>query len=110
MNERGDSHKHDHGKMMWDLLPLKEVEKIVQVLHFGALKYGPNNWQRVPDAKNRYFAALMRHLASWQSGEQNDSESGRSHLAHAGCCLLFLLWFDGKPRRKRKIADKTPET
>ena len=29
----------------------------------------------------------------WQ-GEQTDSESGKHHLAHAVCCLMFLMWFD----------------
>lgn len=24
-----------------------------------------------------------------------DSDSGLPHLAHAVCCLLFLMWFDG---------------
>jgi len=29
----------------------------------------------------------------------NDPESGEHHLAHAGCCLVFLLWFEvnGRP-------------
>jgi hypothetical protein len=51
-------------------------------------------WQKVPNAKERYFAALMRHLTAWWDGERADPESGLHHLAHAGCCLLFLIWFD----------------
>lgn len=86
--------KHDLGKPMWDLLPLRTVSKIVDVLTFGAHKYSAGNWQLVPNAKERYFAALLRHLERWQSGEKTDFESGLSHLAHAGCCLLFLLWFE----------------
>lgn len=91
---RGDSMKQDNGKPMWDLLPFGPVGEIVKVLTFGAEKYGPENWRMVPDAKNRYFAALMRHITAWWDGEMVDPESGLHHLAHAGCCLLFLTWFD----------------
>lgn len=84
--------KHDAGKDRWDLLPLWPVEQVVKVLTFGAAKYGPNNWQLVEGRADRYFAATMRHLTRWRLGESNDPESGLSHLAHAACCVLFLLW------------------
>lgn len=92
---RGDEFKKDHGKPMWDLLPMSSVRSIVGVLTFGAAKYAPEQWQQVPDARRRYFSAMMRHLDAWWGGEKTDTESGLPHLAHAGCCLLFLLWFDG---------------
>jgi hypothetical protein len=86
--------KFDTDKPDWSLLNLDLIEPIVKVLTFGAKKYSKANWKHVPDAKDRYFAALLRHLEAWQRGERFDSESGESHLAHAGCCLVFLLWFD----------------
>ena len=88
--------KFDQEKDRWDLLPFESVTQIVKVLTFGAKKYEPNNWQKVPEAKSRYFAACMRHLNAWWGGEKIDPESGIHHLAHAGCCILFLLWFEGK--------------
>lgn len=91
---RGDEKKKDHGKPMWDLLPYRQVAQIVDILTFGASKYGPNQWQAVENPGDRYFAALMRHLTAWKEGEEIDEESGKSHLSHAGCCLLFLMWFD----------------
>lgn len=96
-NEPKTGRKDDAAKPMWDLLPYGEVEKIVEVLTFGAKKYAPDNWKKVPDAQRRYFAAMMRHLTAHQRGEDNDPESGLSHLAHAGCCLLFLMHFDASP-------------
>ncbi len=85
--------RKSHGEMekpRWDLLPLAEVEEIVQVLTFGAQKYEAHNWKR--GARwGRYFAALQRHLVAWWLGEEKDPETGFSHLAHAGCCLLFLM-------------------
>lgn len=51
----------------------------------------PDDWKCDPDA-GKYFDAAMRHLTAWISGERLDPESGRSHLAHAICCLLIMLW------------------
>jgi hypothetical protein len=68
--------------------------EIVKVLEFGAKKYDVDNWQRVPQARTRYFDAAMRHLIAWREGESTDAESGLHHLAHAGCCVVFLLWFE----------------
>jgi hypothetical protein len=83
--------KFDGGKPQYGLTPPKALKAIVEILTFGAEKYEPNNWKRVPDAQRRYFDALQRHLWAWKDGEQNDPESGKNHLAHAGCCLMFLL-------------------
>jgi hypothetical protein len=94
MIDRGDELKFDRGKPMWDLIPLEQIEKIVEVLTFGANKYAKDKWKEVPDAKERYFASLMRHLTKWRFNEDKDSESGLSHLAHAACCLIFLMWFE----------------
>lgn len=90
--------KADAGKPRWDLLPLTEVEQAVEVLTDGAIKYTDNGWQGVANASDRYFAALMRHVAAWRRGERTDPETGRAHLAHALCCLLFLLWHDNRGR------------
>lgn len=88
--------KHDAGKEQWGLLPLLAVQDIVRVLTFGAKKYAPDNWRKVPQAQERYYDALLRHLVAWRLGEQNDPESGLPHLAHAGCCLLFLAELDAE--------------
>jgi hypothetical protein len=86
--------KHDSGKPRWSLLPIGTVAQVVRVLEFGAAKYALDNWKTVPDARTRYFDALMRHVHAWWAGERNDPETGCHHLAHAGCCVLFLLWLD----------------
>jgi hypothetical protein len=64
------------------------------VLTYGSRKYADDNWKIVPDARKRYVSAAFRHLTDWAGGEKKDSETGKSHLAHAICCLLFLLWFE----------------
>lgn len=87
----GPGIKFDQEKLKWDLLPFRPIEGIVKVLTFGAGKYGPWNWIKVENWRDRYFAAAMRHLVAYRTGEQlNDNESGLSHLSHALCCLVFL--------------------
>ncbi len=83
--------KHDQGKARWDLLPYQATASVVDVLTIGAGKYGDNNWQQVPNSKARYFAAAMRHLVAYITGNELDPETQKPHLAHAICCLLFLL-------------------
>ena len=82
--------KHDQDKPAMELLPFVAIEKVAEVLSFGAKKYGENNWRRV-DRPNRYLGAALRHLVAYGRGEVFDKESGLSHLAHAACCVLFLL-------------------
>lgn len=80
-------------KTRWDLLPFGALEGVAAVLDHGATKYGAHNWKRGADW-SRYYAALCRHLFAWWGGEDCDPETGASHLAHAGCCLLFLLEYE----------------
>ena len=42
----------------------------------------------------RPLAAAMRHIMAFNDGEDKDPESGLSHLAHAACCIMFLLEFE----------------
>lgn len=82
--------KFDSEKPRWDLLPINVTEEVVKVLTYGAKKYSPDNWKKVADLDNRYYAAAMRHLCAYRQGEETDPESGFSHLAHAICCLMFM--------------------
>lgn len=92
--------KLDSGKDQWSLLPFGVLRAVVKVLMYGAKKYAPNNWKYVKP-KERYFDACQRHLVAWQDGEKNDPETGLSHLAHAICCLIFLLWHDQNASQPR---------
>ncbi len=89
-----DGRKDDGGKDNWALVPWRALAAVVRVLTFGGNKYGNDNWQRVSNPRERYFAAAMRHLYAWRMGDQFDQDSEEPHLAHAACCLLFLLSFD----------------
>jgi hypothetical protein len=86
--------KFDGGKLEYGLLPPLALKATVDVLTLGAQKYERDNWKKVPDSKRRYFDAMQRHIWAWKEGEVVDFETGRHHLAHAMCCLMFLYEHD----------------
>lgn len=87
--------KDDTGKLRYRLLPVRPLRRLVEVLEFGARKYGTDTWQGISNGRERYTDALMRHVEAWRSGEQNDPESGLPHMAHAMCNAMFIMWIEG---------------
>jgi hypothetical protein len=85
--------KSDTGKVRWTLIPWDALLGALHVMEFGAKRYGADNWQAGADW-SRYFNALQRHLIAWWMGEKADPDTGRSHLHHALCCLLFLAAYE----------------
>lgn len=86
--------KFDGDKVRMDLIDPNFVTGVGQVLTFGAKKYAPNNWQKVDNAEDRYYAAALRHLLAWRAGEKLDPESGLNHLKHVATNIMFLMYFE----------------
>lgn len=82
--------KYDNEKPDLALLSPIAIEKIAEVLTFGKKKYAAHNWRK-GISYSRLVGALLRHTFSYLKGEDLDPESGLSHMAHAGCCVMFLL-------------------
>ena len=82
--------KFDTGKAPMSLVPPVAVRQLAEVLSFGAQKYSRHNWRSGCDW-TRLSDAALRHIYQWLDGEDRDQESGLPHLAHAMCCLAFLL-------------------
>jgi hypothetical protein len=91
--ETGSAMKFDTDKLPLNLLSTEAMNQTAAVLKFGAQKYAEHNW-RAGFAWSRPLAAAMRHLTAFNDGEDCDPESGLSHLAHAACCIMFLLEFE----------------
>ena len=89
-----DGIKFDNDKVRWDLIPFEFIEEIAKVYTFGAQKYKANSWQKVENAEERYFAALMRHISEYRKGNGDDEESGLSHLDHAIANLAMLIEYE----------------
>lgn len=108
VNTSGLGIKFDGDKPKWSLVPWKQFLEVVKVLGYGEKKYtqtlpdgtvisGADNWKIVKGRRRRYFDAALRHIIAWKEGERFDSDTKLPHLAHAICCLLFLLWVDDNP-------------
>lgn len=82
--------RYNKGKPRFDLLPPIALEEISKVLTYGAEKYEPWNWSKGFNHTD-VLASLQRHLNAWTRGEDIDPETGLSHLAHAGCNIMFLI-------------------
>lgn len=78
-------------KLRWDLLPLKEIEKIVKVYTVGSEKYGENTWQSLPNGYDRYKAALFRHLLEYEKGHEVDEETGCEHLSQVAWNAIAMM-------------------
>jgi len=87
--------KHDIGKPRYELIAPEFLHGLAKILTFGAEKYDDRNWEKGM-AWGRPFGALQRHLWAWWNGEEIDAETGKSHLHHAACCLMFLSAYEAR--------------
>lgn len=94
--------KLDKGKLDYSLLPPLALEELTKVMMMGKDKYGRNTWQKLPDWRNRYFAALQRHLWAWKKGEEIDPESGLSHLSHVLTNAAFMSELERKEKESEE--------
>jgi hypothetical protein len=106
-----DGMKWDTGKTRWSLLPFTAIREVAKVLTWAVERddpapYEPGSWKQVDH--HRYVSALYRHLDAYLDPGQDDydDESDLHHLAHAGACVLFLLW----QALTDPSADRTGET
>ena len=90
-----EARKDDGLKLPLELLPPDALEAIAEILAFGKAKYGARNWEKGM-AWSRPFGACLRHLFAWWRNEPRDAETGKSHLWHAGCCILFLIAYEAR--------------
>lgn len=85
--------KYDAGKVRYELFPGDALYGISTILTFGAKKYEDRGWEKGMEW-SRVFGALMRHMWAWWGGEKLDPETEKSHLWHAGCCIVFLIAYE----------------
>ena len=90
MEHKLEAEKKDEGKIPLFLLPHIALEKIADIFGFGAKKYSEYNWSKGLKY-SRLYSACLRHLFAWWKGKDIDEETGKSHLHHAGCCILMLI-------------------
>jgi len=90
--KHGEATKKDHDKPSMALLPPSALYGIAGVFSYGEQKYHAYNYKSGKGLDwDRPFSACLRHLVAWNEGEEDDRESGKSHLFHAGCCIMMLI-------------------
>lgn len=73
-------------------VPTSLILAVAEVLKYGEKKYAKGNWKggfewTIP------YDCLMRHMMAWLNGQENDEESGLSHLYHAAANIAMLIEF-----------------
>ena len=85
--------KYDDNKPPHALIPPECLTQVAEVLGYGANKYGAHNWRDDLNSTtfSRTYSSIQRHLNAYWAGEDNDQESGLSHLAHAATQVFILM-------------------
>lgn len=85
--------KHDEGKLRMDLLLRfpRALQAIAAVGQRGLAEYAENGWEKVPNGKNRYRAAQLRHQFDGCVGDGIDRKSGLPHAWHEAWNVLAWL-------------------
>jgi hypothetical protein len=86
--------KLDNGKVRAALVLgdfSRALEAVSQVGTFGAEKYTDHGWLAVPNGRQRYQDAMVRHWLHDAQGEATDQESGLLHVAHLCWNALAVL-------------------
>jgi len=76
----------------FELLPEDALWEVAEHFGKGAEKYEDRNWERGYSWSLSY-GALRRHMAAWWQGEDDDADTGDSHLAAMAFHVLALLAF-----------------
>ena len=80
--------RYNEGKLKWSLVNFEALEPMIRVLEFGAIKYAPKNWMKGLK-RSEILESTQRHLAALMDGEENDKETGLSHVGHIQCNTMF---------------------
>jgi hypothetical protein len=88
-------HKDEGKPGLQYVLAMPLIDEMAKVGDFGAKKYGQWNYQ-----KGMYWmrlcGSMARHLTAFIRGENNDKESGLSHLAHLAYDAAMVFGYIGR--------------
>lgn len=97
--------KKDQGKPMAACILdfARALSMVARISTFGAMKYARGSWVNVPNARQRYEDAMIRHLLASKI-ERLDPESGEPHMAHFAWNALAILELD----QREEVAKSAP--
>ena len=83
--------KFDQNKPSMSSIPKEAMWELGGALAYGAKKYGDGNY-RNGMLVSRQLSAAIRHIYQHLDGENNDPESGVTHLGHALASLAMACY------------------
>jgi hypothetical protein len=89
------TNKDTKNKLRPSLIPVEFTCEMLEVLEFGAQKYGVNNWQGETNIE-LFLDACERHIISYKKGYAVDDETGRHNLVQAATNLMFIFCLESK--------------
>lgn len=112
------SSKDSRGKPELAVLPLAGLSETAAALSYGEnSKYGRDDYYKGNLDSRLLVSAAIRHLYSYWSGEDKDSESGVSHLGHAAANCFMLLaqeaegtLLDGRRKREKTLSTSATQS
>lgn len=88
-----EGRKDDQEKIPLHLIAPEFLYAVAEILDFGQKKYSPRNWEKGMEW-HRPYRACIGHLLDWWMKKGPDPETGKSHLWHAACCIMFLVTYE----------------
>ena len=82
--------RFNNGKPEVSQVDPRFIKALADLMTKSAKKYGKFNWA-LGQEFHTPFDSLQRHLLDFMSGEDNDKESGLSHLIHAAANCM-IIW------------------
>lgn len=87
--------KNCQDKALIHLVPLNVIQEVAIVYTSNFAQYG-EDWKGLPNAKDIFYDAMMRHLIAWHSGEKVDPDDGKLHIIKVVANAIFLAWHELK--------------
>lgn len=83
-------------KPRYSLIDFAGMGDLINVLEYGADKYGRDNWKKGLTVTS-ILDSMLRHITAYLGGEDTDSESGLPHVGHIYANAMFLARHAGNP-------------
>ena len=85
------SKRYNSGKPEFHHLSPKFIKEMMELMTKSAEKYGDLNWALGQELSTP-LDSMMRHYLEFAMGENNDQESGKSHLLHIALNAM-IAWY-----------------
>ena len=82
--ENAEGGKQSEKSYRFDLVPARAAFAVAEVFAYGAKRYAPWNWLKVPLAD--HLNSVLGHINAHMMGDDQDD-----HLEHAACRMMMAL-------------------